>query len=316
MSPWLSGARTSRYRSTMNHCGQSPVRRSWRVHDAQDVGDRRVAAHGRQVLHRSLADVAQAPRAAAVLLEPVRRGQVDAGVVGEPRDDLVEPVDRRHRRPRRRVRRSASPARRRRLRRSGSAASVGSAARRSAREPASAASRMLPVTASRNLVTGRVCTLIHAEPPLDAVLVERGVAGDPRDVVAVGRDDVEHRVRVPLADRRVRVRPDVARPRASSISIVGRRPVLVLAGDDGSVTSSSMGPPRSTLMSRTQAGSSRPRLEADVQDALAVVVEPAGAVRGHRERGRHAEQSPTRRRRGRRSGGRCCARCRGDRGAP
>ena len=44
-----------------------------------------------QPIDGSLADVTDAPGRAAILLEPVGCGEVDAGVVGKPRQNLVEP---------------------------------------------------------------------------------------------------------------------------------------------------------------------------------------------------------------------------------
>ena len=71
----------------MNHCGQSPlVSYCCAKIDAQDLFDGLVMFQREQEFDRPLADVAGSPGGAGILFEPVRHGQMDHGVVGEPRD--------------------------------------------------------------------------------------------------------------------------------------------------------------------------------------------------------------------------------------
>ena len=75
----------------MNHCGQSPRRLILlREDDPQDLLDRRVMLERQQKLDRPLADIAGSPGGAGILFEPVRHGQMDHGIVGEPREQRVE----------------------------------------------------------------------------------------------------------------------------------------------------------------------------------------------------------------------------------
>ena len=81
----------------MNHCGQSPSgfwlrkTRSSRSRTGSQRPERE------QQLDRALADVARAPAAARVLLEPARREVVDQRVVREPGQDLLRAARRRRR---------------------------------------------------------------------------------------------------------------------------------------------------------------------------------------------------------------------------
>ncbi len=59
----------------------------------QQIAERREAAEREQQLDRPLADVARAPAAARVLLEPARREVVDQRIVREPGQDLGDAAD-------------------------------------------------------------------------------------------------------------------------------------------------------------------------------------------------------------------------------
>ena len=61
-----------------------------REEDAQDLLDRPIVLEREQKFDRALADVARAPGAAGILFEAVRRGEMDHGVVREPREDRVD----------------------------------------------------------------------------------------------------------------------------------------------------------------------------------------------------------------------------------
>ena len=58
--------------------------------DAQNLLGRPIVLKRQQEFDRALANVARAPRAAGILLEAVRRGQMDHGVVREPGEDRVD----------------------------------------------------------------------------------------------------------------------------------------------------------------------------------------------------------------------------------
>ena len=78
----------------MNHCGQSPrCLILLREDDPQNLLDRLVMFEREQELDRPLADIARSPGGAGILLEPVRHGEMDHGIVGEPREHAIERRD-------------------------------------------------------------------------------------------------------------------------------------------------------------------------------------------------------------------------------
>ena len=75
----------------MNHCGQSPrFSYCWAKTTAQDRLGRRVVLEREQQLERALADVARAPGRDRILLEAVRRREMDHRVMREPGENRVE----------------------------------------------------------------------------------------------------------------------------------------------------------------------------------------------------------------------------------
>ena len=75
----------------MNHCGQSPLSSyCWakRMRRISLTGS--IMLERQQQFDRALADVARAPRAAGILFETVRRGEMDHAVVREPGEDRVD----------------------------------------------------------------------------------------------------------------------------------------------------------------------------------------------------------------------------------
>jgi len=60
------------------------------VDEREHVSERPRVAGGDEELGRALTDVAQTPRRSAVLLQAVRGGVVDDGIVEVPADDVVE----------------------------------------------------------------------------------------------------------------------------------------------------------------------------------------------------------------------------------
>ena len=58
--------------------------------DAQDLFDRLIMLERQQEFDRALADVTRAPRAAGILFETVRRGEMDHPVMREPGEDRVD----------------------------------------------------------------------------------------------------------------------------------------------------------------------------------------------------------------------------------